>query len=88
MKRLIIGLAGDPGSGKTALAKYLADRYGFYHFEGSSGIREAAAHQGITLRSRADYSNFHATLQRRLGKDVLAQTLLARPEQRLVFAGH
>lgn len=87
MKRLILGLAGNPGSGKTALAKYLEERYGFYHFEGSTGIREAAEKMGVALKSREDYSNFHTRLQKEFGKDVLAKTLLARQEDRVVFAG-
>lgn len=87
MKRLIIALAGSPGSGKTELAKHLATNHGFYHFEGSSGIREAAEREGRVLRTRHDYSSFHASLQKRLGKDVLAKTLLSRPENRLVYAG-
>jgi cytidylate kinase len=87
MKRLILGLAGDPGSGKSALAEYLATQYHFYHFEGSDGIREAAKEEGVVLRSRSDYSNFHASLQKRRGQDILAQILLARPEDHIVFAG-
>lgn len=87
VNRLIIGLAGDPGSGKSALAGYLAAHHGFYHFEGSAGIRDAAIREDTALRSRHDYSDFHARLQKRLGKDILAQSLLARPDKRLVFAG-
>jgi dephospho-CoA kinase len=86
-KRLIIGLVGNPGSGKSALASYLAETHGFYHFEGSAGIRELADERGITLSSRKEYSDFHRQMQREYGAEVLAERLLARPEERLVFAG-
>jgi hypothetical protein len=34
-----------------------------------------------------DYQTFHKKLQQELGDDILGQTLLDRPEQRLVFVG-
>lgn len=86
-KRLIIGLAGNPGSGKTALAAYLAAHHGFYHFEGSTGIRELAELEDIELSSRKDYSDFHRKIQKQHGPYVLADRLLARSENKLVYAG-
>lgn len=85
--RIILALVGNPGSGKTAIGRYLANRHGFYHFEGSDGIREHAQREGSLLFSRREYSDFHRTLQQKHGKDVLARTLLERPEDRLVFVG-
>lgn len=88
MKRLILGLAGNPGSGKTMLAEYLKEHHGFYHFEGSAGIRKAAEKLGVTIDSRKDYSKFHTDLQKKFGKDILARTLLEEhPEGPIVFAG-
>jgi cytidylate kinase len=87
MKRIIFGIVGDPGSGKTQLAQYLAEHHGFYYFEGSSGIKEAAKREGKSLASRKEFSDFHTRLQKKHGKNILARTLLDRPEDRLVFAG-
>ena len=85
--RIILALVGNPGSGKTAIGRYLANRHGFYHFEGSDGIREHAAREGALLFSRHEYSDFHRSIQQKHGKDILARTLLDRPEDRLVFVG-
>ena len=86
-KRVILALVGNPGSGKTAIGRYLAQQHQFYHFEGSDGIRENAQREGALLFSRAEYSNYHRNLQKKYGMDVLAKTLLERSEDRLVFVG-
>lgn len=86
-EKLIVGLVGNPKSGKSALAQYLADQHGFYSFEGSAGIRELAEAAGASLSTREDYSDFHRLMQKKYGPAVLAERLLARPEERLVFGG-
>lgn len=86
-QRIILGLVGKPGSGKTTAARYLARRHGFYHYEGSDGLREHAQRHGALLFTPEDYHIFHDKLQKKLGDDILAQTLLSRSEPRLVFAG-
>lgn len=86
-QRIILGLVGKPGSGKTTAGRYLAGQYGFHHYEGSDGLREYAQRKGALLFSPKDYHTFHEKLQQEVGADVLAQAFLARPEQRLVFVG-
>ncbi len=86
-KRLIIGLVGNPASGKSGLARYLAEKHGFFHFEGSDYLRSVAKKRGTRLKTREDYSNLHRELQQLFGPTVMADYLLARPETKLVFAG-
>lgn len=85
--RIIIGIAGNPGSGKTAIAKYLAAKYGFFHFEGSDYLRQVATARNVELKTRKDYSGFHRLLQQENGLSVLADYLLSREETKLVFSG-
>lgn len=86
-KRLAIALIGEPNSGKTTLARYLEQEHGFFYFEGSDYLRFMAKERDIELKSRNDYSNFHRQLQLEFGPTVIADYLLARPEDRVTFAG-
>jgi cytidylate kinase len=86
-RRIILGLVGKPGSGKTTTARYLARQYDFHHYESGDGLREYAQRKGALLFGPEDYHNFHKQLQQELGDDALAQLFLARPEQRLAFVG-
>lgn len=87
MAKIILGLIGNPGSGKTALARYLADVHNFYHFEGSEGLRQLADEEDVDLATRTDYSDFHRRMQQERGKTILADLFLKHSEDELVFAG-
>jgi adenylate kinase family enzyme len=86
-KRLIVGLVGNPGSGKSTIARHLANKHGFYHFEGSDYLRAEAKRRGVDLQTRNDYSEFHRSLQLEHGASVAAKYMLALPGERLVFSG-
>jgi dephospho-CoA kinase len=86
-KRLAIALVGDPGSGKTTLARYLEQEHDFFYFEGSEYLRLMAKEWRVKLKTRDDYSNFHRQLQLEFGPTVIADYILARPEERITFAG-
>ena len=85
--RLIIGLAGGPGTGKSEVAKHLKDTMGFTVFEGSEYIKSTATAQGITLQTRQDYDEFHRKKQQEFGLTWLSDTALAIDAQRIVFSG-
>jgi len=85
-KRLFVGITGNPGTGKTTAASHLASQ-GFYLFEGSTEIARAAKAVGVELKSRHDYNEFHRRMQHAHGKDWLAQLMVARSENRIVFSG-
>jgi dephospho-CoA kinase len=86
-RRLAIALVGDPSSGKTTLARYLEQKHGFFYFEGSDYLRLMANKREVKLKTRDDYSNFHRQLQIEFGPTVIADYIMARPEERITFAG-
>jgi dephospho-CoA kinase len=86
-RRLAIALVGDPSSGKTTLARYLEQQHRFLYFEGSDYLRLMADKRGVELKTRDDYSNFHRQLQIEFGPTVIGDYILARPEERITFAG-
>lgn len=85
--KLIIGLAGGPGTGKSEVAKHLKNAMGFTVFEGSDHIKTTAAAEGITLQTRQDYDAFHRKKQQEFGLTWLSDTALALDAQRIVFSG-
>ena len=46
---MIITLSGQPGSGKTSVAKELAEKYGFVVISAGEQFRKLAAERGMTL---------------------------------------
>ena len=87
MQRLIIGLTGHPGTGKSTAAAYLADKYGFYVFESSQALKDDAAAAGVTLKARKDYIDFYRQQQAALGLDYLARRVIESDEPRILQAG-
>lgn len=87
MNRLIIGLTGHPGTGKSTAAAYLADKYGFKLFENSQAIKRDAVAAGVSLVLRKDYNDFYRQQQQRLGKDYLAQRVINSKEPRILQTG-
>lgn len=87
MNRLIIGLTGHSGTGKSTAADYLANKYGFKLFENSQAIREDAVAAGVTLAARKNYNDFYRQQQHLLGKDYLAKRVIGSNELRILQAG-
>lgn len=54
-----INLIGRAGSGKSTIATFLAEEYGFEIYRPSDVIREFAKQKGITLKTRQDYVAIH-----------------------------
>ena len=87
MKRLIIGLTGHSGAGKSTAADYLAEKYQLKVFEGSAILRQDAAKQGRQLVVREDYEGFFREQQQRRGLDYLSRLLLASDAPRALQSG-
>ena len=86
--RIIIGLAGFAGTGKSNLARHLSEKYHFQLFEGSALLRHAAAERGLTLDSRQSYEQLNRQLQADCGLSWATDIMLASNEGRLLFSGH
>lgn len=86
-KRYIIGIAGNPGSGKTSVAQYLSDAFNYHAVEGSDFLRLKAKERSITLKTRDDFSAFHRQLQKEYGETVIYDYLLTLPHDKIIFVG-
>lgn len=86
-RKHIIGIAGNPGSGKTSIAQYLSDVFDYHAFEGSDYLRLKAKEQNVSLETRDDFSNFHRQLQKEHGETVIYDYLLTLPYAKITFVG-
>ena len=86
-EKIVLGLTGFSGTGKTTLAEYLSREHGFTLFENSSRLRHAAAEAGQTLSSRNDYEQFFRQQQVVRGLSWLSDEMLAIDADRLLQVG-
>lgn len=86
-QRLILAFSGFSGTGKSTLANYLEVEHDFFTFEGSSYLKVLAESEGIQLRKRTEYADYYQKSQHELGKSWLVDTMLRRPEKRLLNTG-
>ncbi len=86
-ERLLLGLAGDPGSGKSAGAEYLTAVHAFSAFMGSAFLKQLAAIQGVELRQRVDYGNFQRRLRLERSQSFATDAMLNMPGNRIVNNG-
>ena len=77
MKKIIIGLVGFPGSGKTTVAKYLEEK-GFFRVTLSDIIKEEAIKEGIQTFSREFLQEYGNVLRTTYGPQILAQRALEK----------
>lgn len=72
MNPVRITISGTPGSGKSTIAKLLAERMGFPYRNAGQLFREAAAKRGWSLAEFASYVNRHPDVDRKLDRALLA----------------
>lgn len=72
--KIILGLAGEIASGKGAVAKYLAEKYGsnFYRF---SGILRDVAKRAHLEENRGNLQKISTMFREYFGSDILAKTI-------------
>lgn len=56
---MIITLGGQPASGKSTLAKQLAERLGYRHISAGDVMRKLAAEKDMTLLEFSEYAESH-----------------------------
>lgn len=86
-ERLILGLTGLSGTGKTTISRHFASAHGVDVQEDSSILKQVAAELGVVLSTRQDYEAFFREQQHLRGMDWLSRMVLERPGNRVMQAG-
>jgi len=75
--QIIIGLVGEPGSGKDTVAKHLKDRYGAKEIRFSDPLFDALRNF-VSEISREDLQWLSHSVRERFGQDIFAKALKKR----------
>jgi len=75
-------LTGEPRSGKTMVADYLAKKYGTATIRVSKLIEEYAQAAGVTLTDRQSFLAAFRQLKAEKGNDTVANAVLSNPSNR------
>lgn len=74
MEKIIIGLAGEMGSGKGTVAHYLCDRYRFSSFRYSDALRDILDRLYLE-KNRENISKTSKMLRETFGQDILSRVI-------------
>ncbi|MCK5026865.1 MAG: AAA family ATPase [Candidatus Pacebacteria bacterium] len=74
MKKHIIGLAGEMGSGKSAVARYLTEKYGAVSYKFSTSLRDILDKLQLE-QSRKNLGELSTILRKTYGEDLFAKTV-------------
>ncbi|MFW5884673.1 MAG: AAA family ATPase [Patescibacteria group bacterium] len=80
MKKIVIGLTGEAGSGKDTVGKYLEEEYGATQVRFADPIKETLSIYFDKL-SREDQSWLFGVFQERFGADILSRAIRKRIEE-------
>lgn len=86
-ERLLLGLTGQPGSGKTKAAEYLAYKHNFTLFNGSDYLQAEAIKRGAVLRERSDYVAFQRRLREEISATFMTDLVLDMEGNRVSHVG-
>lgn len=67
---MIITITGDAGSGKSSVAKLLAEKLGFKHFSAGDAQREIALEKGITIAELGELEAKDDSIDRMIDKKM------------------
>lgn len=74
MRKIVIGLAGEMGSGKGTMAHYLVDRYGFTPFRMSDMLRDIVDRLHLE-QSRENISKASKMVRDTFGQDSMSRVI-------------
>lgn len=80
MKKITIGLVGEPGAGKDTVKDYLADRYGAKTFGFSLILRDILDRLALPL-SRTNFASLAEALRETFGETILAKAFVSDAEK-------
>ena len=86
-ERLIVGLSGHSGTGKSTICNYMKAEHGFLVLEGSTILKQYASEAGVSLTSRDTYEDFFRQRQRSHGKTWLSDITLSTAGDRVLQGG-
>lgn len=86
-ERILIGLTGLPGTGKSTLCEYLAEEHNFLILEGSTILKSFANEAGLRLTSRESYDGFFRDMQRAQGMSWLSDITIGASHDRVLQGG-
>lgn len=79
MKKITIGLAGEPGAGKDTVKEYLADRYGAKTFGFSLVLKDILDRLSLEC-SRSNFAGLAEALRGIFGENILSRSLVSDVE--------
>jgi shikimate kinase len=85
--KLVLGLTGHPGTGKSTLCDYMAEKHDFLVLEGSVLLKKYAGEQGVKLATRESYMDFFRQQQHTLGFSWLSDITFAASHNRVLQGG-
>ena len=85
--RLILGITGYPGAGKSEAGNYLAKHHGFHIFDGGKYLKQEAAKEDVALQERQDYNDSYTKLRRERTASFIADLTLEMPGRRVANIG-
>jgi dephospho-CoA kinase len=74
--RIVIGLSGRIGAGKTTIAKRMAFWYGFWNISVSGLLKRILVSRGVRSPVRSDYENLVRELKSFHGNDCIARLMM------------
>lgn len=74
MKKIIIGIAGESGSGKDTVTRYLVEKYGASHHKFSAVLRDILDRLGLE-QSRGNIDTISTTLRQTFGENILSRVI-------------
>jgi len=77
IKQIVIGLVGEPGSGKDTVSKYLREKYGAKEIRFSDPLADALKNFVDDI-SREDFQWLSHVIRERFGQDIFAKALKKR----------
>ncbi len=82
-----LAIVGQSSSGKDTAAKYLADRYGFYHFSSGDYFRKYVKENNLGEPTRPLLQKVATALREKYGGDYSMSAALKIPAKYLVVSG-
>ncbi len=84
---MIIGIAGQPSSGKDTFSTYLESKYDFHHISTSDYIRQYVRDNNLGSLDRETLRETANLLRRMYGADYLMKTALENAQGRTIISG-